>query len=115
MGKSASIFVLYLTTQAKKISDEENRKTIAPLDIIRAVSNIGFEEFEGELSRTLQGAKKQHEETKKKRAEKQKLKAQSNPQSLLSSNNDTGDGQDEPEQEERSTPDPEVIEIDEDD
>lgn len=82
-----------------------------------AACNIGFEDFIPHLQITYEELKKLHEESKKRRAEKQKLKAQINPQSLL----DHGPTESQEEQEEqeehgeRSSPDPEIIELEDDD
>ena len=89
LGKSASIFVLYLTSQAKSIAQEDNRKTISPQDILNAAEILGFSEFLGELEKAFKESKKLNDEARRKRAEKQRMKSKANPASLLS--HDQGD------------------------
>lgn len=88
LGKSASIFVLYLTSQAKSIAQEDNRKTISPQDILSAADIIGFSEFLGELEKACKESKKLNDENRRKRAEKQRMKSKANPASLLNHNQD---------------------------
>lgn len=89
LGKSASIFVLYLTSQAKTLAQDENRKTISPQDILDAAKVLGFNEFSGELEKAFKESKKLNDEVRRKRAEKQRMKSKANPASLL--NHDRGD------------------------
>ncbi|KAH0812131.1 hypothetical protein MTP99_013418 [Tenebrio molitor] len=45
LSRAASIFVLYITSQATKEAQKVNRKTLLGLDIIKALEELEFDEF----------------------------------------------------------------------
>ena len=61
VSRSASIFILYLTTCANSIATEQKRKTLSPQDIIEAVNQIGFTHFTQQLQDLLQSLQKTKE------------------------------------------------------
>ena len=55
LSRAASIFVLYITSQATKESQKVNRKTLSGPDIIAALEELEFDEFVEPLQAMLKG------------------------------------------------------------
>jgi DNA polymerase epsilon subunit 3 len=55
LSRAASIFVLYITSQATKEAQKVNRKTLLGLDIIKALEELEFDEFVEPLQIMLKG------------------------------------------------------------
>ncbi|KAK9877234.1 hypothetical protein WA026_016980 [Henosepilachna vigintioctopunctata] len=45
LSRAASVFVLYITSQASKQAQKFKRKTLSGQDVMNALSDLGFEEF----------------------------------------------------------------------
>ncbi|EFA01094.2 DNA polymerase epsilon subunit 3 isoform X2 [Tribolium castaneum] len=57
LSRAASIFVLYITSQATKEAQKVNRKTLLGQDILTALEELEFDEFVEPLSVMLREAK----------------------------------------------------------
>lgn len=55
VSRAASIFVLYVTSQASKEAQKANRKTLLGPDIINALEELEFEDFVEPLQEMLKG------------------------------------------------------------
>ncbi|XP_054161921.1 DNA polymerase epsilon subunit 3-like [Oppia nitens] len=76
VSRSASIFILYVTTCANSIANEHKRKTLTPNDIIEAINQIGFNEFTDELQelyKSLQKGKQNKDKDKSKNTNSDKV------------------------------------------
>lgn len=64
VAKAASIFILYLTSSANMIAKKNNRKTVSAPDVIQAMDEIEFEQFNEPLKEALENYKKSQKEKK---------------------------------------------------
>lgn len=55
LSRAASVFVLFLTSQASQEAQREKRKTLLGLDVIKALEELEFEDFIEPLQRVLKG------------------------------------------------------------
>lgn len=55
LSRAASVFVLYVTSQATKEAHKVNRKTLLGQDIIAALEELEFDEFVEPLQEMLKG------------------------------------------------------------
>ncbi|KAL3285367.1 hypothetical protein HHI36_019475 [Cryptolaemus montrouzieri] len=71
LSRAASVFVLYVTSQASKEAQKSHRKTLMGQDVLNALEELEFEEFLEplqELHKSFQDSKKQGKNPKKKNA-----------------------------------------------
>jgi len=68
LGKATSIFILYATSVTTQAAASNNRKSLAPQDVLNAINEMGFPQFIPELNRY-------HEAHKKEKVKKDKLRA----------------------------------------
>ena len=62
--RAAGIFIFYLTHYSNENAKEEKRKTIKEQDVVKALNELGFEDFEDTVSDFLEAFKSAEEETK---------------------------------------------------
>lgn len=55
LSRAASVFVLFLTSQASQEAQRESRKTLLGVDVIKALEELEFEEFIEPLKSVLKG------------------------------------------------------------
>lgn len=53
MTKSATVFVNYLATQANEHTQNANKKTVGPADVLRALDDLDFADFKPRLEQEL--------------------------------------------------------------
>ncbi|XP_030753760.1 DNA polymerase epsilon subunit 3 [Sitophilus oryzae] len=57
LSRAASVFVLFLTSQASQEAQREKRKTLLGQDVIKALEELEFEDFIDPLQRVLKDFK----------------------------------------------------------
>ncbi|KAF4521364.1 hypothetical protein B566_EDAN006953 [Ephemera danica] len=76
LARSASVFVLYLTSSANLLAHKEKRSTIRGQDVIKALDDTDFTHFEEPLTKALEHFKKGQQD-KKDASEKRKQQKKS--------------------------------------
>lgn len=64
VAKASSIFILYLTSSANIIAKRGNRKIISGQDVIRAMTDIEFDQFIDPLQESLKNFQRAQKEKK---------------------------------------------------
>ncbi|XP_019877337.1 DNA polymerase epsilon subunit 3 [Aethina tumida] len=80
LSRAASVFILYVTSQASKEAQKVNRKSLLGQDVITALEELEFEDFVEPLQELL----KEFKDTKKKPAKAKK------PEEETEENDDEG-------------------------
>ncbi|XP_056639064.1 DNA polymerase epsilon subunit 3 [Diorhabda sublineata] len=74
LSRAASVFVLYVTSQASNEAHKNNRKTLIAKDVIKALEELDFVNFIGPLEEAL----KEFKESKVKKSKSKKPSEESN-------------------------------------
>ncbi|CAG2164192.1 unnamed protein product [Oppiella nova] len=97
-SRSASIFILYVTTCANDIAVANKRKTLSAQDVLEAITQIGFEEFTEELMELHKTLMK--EKTLKERQRLKNKSMESKSSQVLDDKDDDNEEEEEDEDEE---------------
>eukprot|EP01084_Bolivina_argentea_P167657 290930_1 len=84
ISKAAGIFVLYLAHNANELCKQSNRATIQADDVLTALNEIEFAEFDDELRRILTTYRREQEQIKANKKQKKEAKAK---EAQLNANN----------------------------
>ncbi|CAH0547479.1 unnamed protein product [Brassicogethes aeneus] len=95
LSRAASVFILYVTSQASKEAQKANRKTLIGQDVIAALEELEFEDFIDPLQDLL----KEFKDSKKKTPSKTKKQNDETEETETAENED--EGVDEPMEEEQ--------------
>ena len=76
ISKAAGIFVLYLAHNANQLCKDANRSTIQADDILNALNEIEFGEFNDELRKVLDSYRTEQQQIKESKKQKKAANAQ---------------------------------------